>query len=207
MKSKITVASLFEDLKAKASNWKGLQSLTCHGSQAAGYELLFYTDLDVIFVFDDQSLSAGLRCVNQYFNNLCSEQSTGTINFIYRIESGPMHPFRERDGQDPIIPLRKRRIVFFHVSVFSEGFYKGVNNIGPGLSPMLIYSWQNYEPLIGSPLRALRSLDHISIKDVLEAGLGILDGTKMLQERETHFWRWVPEANGQYRMFWDSAPF
>jgi 3-dehydroquinate synthetase len=207
VKSKL--AHLIEDLSVHARTLEGLRSLTLHGSQAKGreHELLFYTDLDVIFIFEDQFLSAGLEFVDKYFDDLSKNHSSDSLNIMYRIESGPMHPFRKRGGDESISPLRIQKIIFFHVSVFAESFYKGTADIRPGLSPLLVYSWQESEPLVGAALRTFHSLDDLGVKDVLESGLGILDSIQMLKERRTHFWRWIRQEDGQYQMYWDSAAF
>jgi len=163
--------------------------------------------MDIIFLFHDSEIKNGLSVVEQFFKSTCREYSDTDIRCFFRIESGPMHPLRPNNADYPIIPLRRRSVIFFHVSVFSETFYLGgLGHIG--LSPLLVYSWQKLPCLVGLPLSEIRSLERISIADVLNSGLGIRDCIHMLKTGTKGFWRWTTVSSEEdFKLEWVEEAF
>jgi len=197
---------IITELKTEAYQWEGLRSLTLHGSQVDKIEDNYYTDVDIIFVCEDRTIRSDFLMINQFFNNECQKHSDSNILCLFRIESGPMHPLRSHNKDSPIIPLSQRRIVFFHISLFSESFYRGTQGY-PGPSPLLIYSWQELTPLIGLPLGKIRFISRLDISDVLNSGLGIRESICMLKNGKKSFWKWSETSENGMKLEWVEEPF
>ena len=181
-----SIAEIAKDIPKYFESEEGLLSLTIHGSCACDLERKNYVDYDVIFIFKDNMLSDGVDKVKVFFSSLIDKYSNDTHVFIYSMKSGPMHPLRQSESSG-LINLKSKNLCFFHVSVFGHSAYIGDN---PDASPskLLLNTWQHQNAIVGQSLRELKSIDCLSIQDVLNSKLGIRDCLKMLEDRKCGYW-------------------
>jgi 3-dehydroquinate synthase len=198
--NKTLIATIIRDLKNNTNLSNGLLSLVLHGGISLLKDEDRYLDLDIIFVYENASIQLALKKINEEFTSICNKQiQEGDIAF-YALKSGPMHPLKDSLGKKLFSP-KKNRVIFFHISVFSESDYSGKNpKTIP--SPLLAYGWQGLDPIIGMPLSSFRKIDYLSVNDVIDSGLGLEHCINMIQTQKKGFWVW--ENN---KMVWREETF
>lgn len=188
------------DLKDNKNLKNGLLSLVLHGGVSLFKNEDKYFDLDIIFIYEDTSIQFALKKINEEFTKICNKQiQEGNIAF-YALKSGPMHPLREAPNKQ-LFNLKKNKVIFFHISVFSKSDYSGkYPKTTP--SPLLAFGWQGIEPIIGKPLSTFRKIDKLSVSDIIDSGLGLNDCINMIQTQKKGYWVW--ENNN---MVWGKETF
>ena len=197
---KALIDAVILDLKGNENLNNGLLSLNLHGGAQFFENEDKYLDVDIIFIYKDSVISSALHEINMAFTSLCSRLNISNNFAFFAIKSGPMHPLRENEDT-PLFDLNTKRIIFFHISLFSESDYT-CKNSDSAPSTLLANGWQHLQPVIGLPLSTFRTVEKLSVEDVVEAGLGINDTISMLRNKEKGYW--VHEAN---RMVWGKEKF
>lgn len=190
-----------ERLREEAGSWDGLVSLTLHGSAVDSLaEPEPYKDIDVIFLFEDNHLADGLQSVQMFFDRLCAEEANTGQLWLWRAHSGPMHPLRSSTDEE-VISLRRRPIVFFHISVFSMSTYVGESGEDRTPSPVLTSSWAKFQPLTGRPLAQLRN-DPVTLAHCLDAVGASLEA---IRTETRGYWHWHPDTGSPPQLEWATA--
>ena len=185
---KSLIGTIISDLNGSRNLKDGLLSLVLHGGAPLFEDEDTYLDVDIVFLYKDEAIPVALRAIAETFTRLCYDLNKFDNKAFFAIKSGPMHPLREKET-DPLSNINKQRIIFFHISVFSESGYVGINTTATA-SPLLVYRWQHLRPIFGQPLSDFRSVDKLTVDDVISAGLGIDNTIFMLMNREKGYWTW-----------------
>jgi len=167
---------------------KGLLSFTVHGSCTKICESDRYIDYDAMFIYSDESIIDALKSHENFLSSICEEMSSEDVVCFYTTKSGPMHPLKKTTDGD-IINLEKKKVIFLHISIFSESDYSG-KRIETAPSPLLANEWQKLQPNLGVPLGDFRKIPKLEIKDLIYAGLGIDDCIQMLKTQNRGHWVW-----------------
>jgi len=194
------IDTIISDLKGNSGLADGLLSLVLHGGAPLFEDGDRYLDVDIIFLYKDNAIPIALREIKKTFSALCHDLNKVNNKAFFAIKSGPMHPLREKETE-PLFNINNQRIIFFHISVFSESDYTCKNTYAAP-SPLLAYRWQNLKPAFGQPLSVFRSIDKITVDDIIVSGLGIDDTIFMLTNKERGCWVW---ESGD--MVWHKEPF
>lgn len=200
MNIKRTIGDVVDLIKNEKEVSNHLLSLTIHGSGLEAKATDTYIDYDIIFIYENVDFCKKITSIENTFKAVCATLSNNDTQCFFAIKSGPMHPLR-KDSESPLFDINEKRIVFFHISVFSENDYCGKNST-TAPSPLLVYRWQNFSPIIGIPLKSIRSVPNISIDDIINAGLGIDNCINMLKNKQKGYWYWK-----QGKMTWTLEKF
>jgi len=175
-----------EKLKLSFCNCDNIISLSHVGSSTIGTIENNYLDIDLIFIISDKQIFKTLELIDKQFSTLCKNFSNKDQKYIYRLQSGPMHPIRDKEESN-IINLIDQQITFYHISIFNESFIKNENE----LSPFLANTWSKYDSIFGERIIDLVGSSEINFEKLLNAGLGLKDSLKILTDRKRGYWEWV----------------